>query len=328
MSTSTRNNHVVVVGSVNQDLTAYSSVVPVLGQTVMGERFETGCGGKGANQANAAASLGISPVTMICRMGDDVFGQNLLQNFRRTGVQVDEKQTVLPQTSSGVATIVVDTKCGDNMIIVTPGANYELKPDDIRKQLTNMKDPPKMVVVQLEILREAALEALKVAKEIGATTVLNPAPAPEDYSLDDFMPYTDILIPNESELRVLCGHKEDDATCDEEGLAKSLLAKGVGKAVIVTLGARGAMLVEKDATTLVAAPEDLPCKDDPVVDTIGAGDGFCGSLATYMSAGVDMKDAARMACGFAGMSVRRQGVSYPTADELPSCLQVGAKVSN
>jgi len=208
------------------------------------------------------------------------------------------------------------------MIIVTPGANYELKPADVRKQLTSMKDPPAIVVVQLEILKEAALEALKVAKEIGAITVLNPAPAPEDWSLDDFFPYTDILIPNESELRVLCGEKEDDTSCDEEALAKSLLDKGVGEAVIVTLGARGAMLVEKDATTIVSAPDDLPCKDDPVIDTIGAGDGFCGSLSTYMSAGVDMKEAAALACGFAGMSVRRQGVSYPTADELPSCLQV------
>jgi ribokinase len=326
VSMSGNKNHVVVVDSANQDLTSYTATLPVLGETVTGQSFETGCGGKGANQANAAASLGLSPVTMVCRTADDVFGAALLENFRRKGVQVDEKTTVLSaeKTSTGVATIVVDTKSGDNMIIVTPGANHELKPKDVREALTSMKDTPAVVIAQLEILPESSLEALKVAKELGATTVFNPAPASADLNLEEFFPYTDILIPNESELRTLCGENEDDKSCDEEALAKSLFKKGVGKAVIVTLGARGAMLVEKETTTFVAAPDDLPCKNDPVEDTVGAGDAFCGSLSTYMSAGVDMKEAAKLACGFAGMSVRRRGANYPSPDELPDCLLVEA----
>lgn len=319
------SNRVVVVGSANQDLTCYTATMPVWGETVLGRGFQMGCGGKGANQANAAASLKISPVTMICRTGDDVFGQALLQNFRTTGVQLDEATTVLKGHCTGVATIIVDTETGDNRIIVTPGANHELKSDDVQRALSSTDPPPAVVLVQLEILPEAAWTALKVAKEMGTTlTVLNPAPAPEDGSFDKFWPYVDICVPNESELRTLCGKMEDDISCDEQALAKSLLLeKNIGKAVIVTLGARGALVVEKDGiVTFCSEPPDLPCRNDPVVDTIGAGDAFCGALATYMSAGTCIRQAAVLACGFAGMSVRRQGANYPTAEELPDCLRI------
>lgn len=331
--------HVVIVGSANQDLTTYTSVVPVLGQTVLGQRFETGCGGKGANQARAAASLllggdgaadGGGAVTLICRTGDDVFGESLRTQLRQVGIHLDEATTtVSSMTSSGVASILVDTQSGDNMIVVTPGANYELTPENVRHELMQMmlppqqqaqsSSPPSVVLVQLEILSETALEALKVGKELGAVTILNPAPAPEDPTLlAEFWPHIDILIPNESELRVLCGKHQNDESCHEQELAQSLLTQGVRKAVIVTLGARGAIIVEPNGTTtLVAAPKDLPGRDDPVIDTIGAGDGFCGSLATYLAAGRSLHDAAHLACGFAGLSVRRRGVSYPTRDELP-----------
>lgn len=330
------SNRVVVVGSANQDLTSYTKTLPHLGETVMGETFETSCGGKGANQACAAASLAISPVSMICRVGEDVFGKDLLENFRNKGVQVNEKEAVLPKgkdgkpVSSGVASIVVDTNSGDNMIIVTPGANHELLAQDVETSLTNLPDPPSVVVVQLEILPEAALQALKMGKKLGAVTVFNPAPAPDTFSTDEFYIFSDILVPNESELRKICGVTEEACKEDkdfEEEAKKLLLERGVGQAVIVTLGARGAMVVEKQdqgetQTTFVNAPPNLPCKDDPVADTIGAGDAFCGALSTYLSAGIELKQAATLACGFASMSVRRQGASYPTADELPDCLQI------
>lgn len=320
---------VVVVGSANQDLTSYTPTVPVLGQTVMGKTFDTSCGGKGANQAVAAASLGMVPVSMVCRVADDVFGGSLLNNFRNAGVQFDEESTVLSskEESSGVAAITVDTKSGDNMIIVTPGTNFLLSPADVRDSLEKLakKNKLSVVLVQLEIKPEAALEALKVGKELGATTILNTAPAPEDYTLDDFYPYIDVLIPNETELQSICGGGPDD---DEEAMAKTLIEKGVGK-VLVTLGARGAMIVEKQDSgeskiTLVDAPEDLPCKSDPVEDTIGAGDAFCGALSTYLTAGLSLSEAANKACGVASMSVRKRGAqtSYPTADILPPCLQL------
>jgi ribokinase/non-canonical purine NTP pyrophosphatase (RdgB/HAM1 family) len=323
---------VVVVGSANQDLTSYTNRVPVLGETVLGTSFETSCGGKGANQARAAASLEISPISMICRTGNDVFGKALLANFGNVGVQVDEVSTVLTGPDSpatGVAAITVDTVTGDNMIIVTPGANHALTPNDVRESLQALTDPPAVVVVQLEIAPESALEALKTGKEMGAITILNPAPAPESFSLDAFYPFCDILIPNESELATICGGK--GGTTEEE-MAKSLLDKGVGIAVVVTLGARGAMVVQKAdddsgvQTTLVDAPADLPCRKDPVEDTVGAGDAFCGALSTYLSAGVGLVDAAGMACGFASMSVRRRGATYPMSKELPASLKLDSSL--
>ena len=213
------------------------------------------------------------------------------------------------------------------MIIVTPGTNFVLSAADVRDSLQKLseKTKPSVVLVQLEIKPEPALEALKVGKELGATTILNTAPAPEDFSIDDWYPYIDILIPNETELQELCKGGPDD---DEEVMAKSLIAKGVGK-VLVTLGARGAMIVEKASSgeievTMISAPDDLPCKNDPVEDTIGAGDAFCGALSTYLSAGLSLPEAATKACGVASMSVRKRGAqtSYPTPDVLPECLQL------
>jgi ribokinase len=237
------------------------------------------------------------------------------------GVQFDETTTVLQDVPSGVASIVVDRNSGDNMIIVSPGANFRLTKQDVSEAVKAAK--PATVVVQLEILPEVALEALKAGKEIGATTILNTAPAPEGWSMDElgFYPYIDILIPNETELLKLCPGMED---ADEETMAKSILKKGVGQAVVVTLGARGAMIVEKSKVTLVDAPEDLPARNEAVKDTIGAGDAFCGALATYLSSGLTLAQAATMACGVASMTVRKSGAqtSYPTGTDLPPCLTI------
>ena len=227
----------------------------------------------------------------------------------------------------------MDTKTGDNKIIVSPGANYHLTKQDVRDAI--LKQRPSMIVVQLEILPEVALEALKVGKEIGSTTIFNTAPAPEGYNIDEFYPYTDILIPNETELEKIykssaSGGEESDV--DEETMAKALLERGVNQAVIVTLGARGAMVVEKTGdgdttttTTLVEAPMELPARNQPVVNTVGAGDSFCGALASYYSTGkLSLPQAGIYACGVASMSVRKDGVqeSYTSYDELPDCLKV------
>ena len=243
---------------------------------------------------------------------------------------------------TGVAPITVD-KDGENSIIVCPGANAQLTPEQVKQTMeTIVKEKKKttshasksVVLVQLEIPNESALQALKSGNELGYLTILNPAPAPSSDTLHDFFPYTDIIIPNETELRILCGNdkkQKEDNQMEEQtqnldleiSLAKKLLDKGVKKAVIVTLGARGAMIVDKEGSvTMIQAPPDLPCDKLPVVDTVGAGDAFCGSLASYLSAGVSMKDAANMACGVASMSVRKQGAqqSYPTRKELPSQL--------
>ena len=327
----TTKGQVVVVGSANQDLTAYTATAPKTGETVLGESFETSFGGKGANQGVAAAALAIVPVSMVCKVGADAFGSELLGSFRDVNLQYDESSVVVPDVSTGVAQIIVDTKTGDNQIIVIPGANHALTSSDVRSAITSMaKEIPMTVVIQLEIKPEVALEALKVAKEVGATTIFNPAPAPEGWELDsDFYKYADIVIPNETELRSLCKGEESAKTDDEEVMAKTLFARGVSKAVIVTLGARGAMVVSKSGendvqTELVCAPPDLPCNAEPVVDTVGAGDSFCGSLSAYLSAGLSLGEAATKACGVASMSVRKRGAqsSYPRADELPDILRL------
>lgn len=357
---SASSGRVVVVGSANQDLTSYTNTLPTLGQTVMGQTFATSCGGKGANQANAAASVNCVPVSMICKVGRDVFAQTLLDNFDSNRVEYDSDRVYSTNDATGVATIVVDNPSGDNMstpisvsvslcpvlassispvsfpstlaraVIVSPGANHALSKDDVVAQIKECN--PKVVLLQLEILYDTALQALQTAKSVGALTILNPAPAPEDETesfLQQFLPYTDILIPNETELRTLCGvNSETDNADEEETLAKSLLERGIQTAVIVTLGARGAMIVQKNApTVLVSAPSDMPGQDDPVLDTVGAGDGFCGSLASYLAADVSLQKAATMACGFAGLSVRRRGASYPSGKELPDCLRVSASTT-
>jgi len=337
-STHAKPGQVVVVGSANQDLTAYTATVPKTGETVLGESFETSFGGKGANQGVAAAALGIVPVSMVCKVGADAFGNELLESFRDVNLQYDEASVVAPDVSTGVAQIIVDTKTGDNQIIVIPGANHALTSSDVRAAITSMAQNNQeqggrlmIVVVQLEIKPAVALEALEVAKEVGAITIFNPAPAPEGWELDsNFYRYADIIIPNETELRSLCQREETIQTDDEEAMAKTLFARGVSTAVIVTLGARGAMVVSKSGkedekgvqTEFVCAPSELPCNSEPVVDTVGAGDSFCGSLSAYLSAGLSLGEAATKACGVASMSVRKRGAqsSYPRAKDLPDIL--------
>ena len=324
-----------MVGSANQDLVCKSEVLPALGETVLGKDFSTACGGKGANQAVAAASLQLAPVAMLCRVGQDIFGKNLLENFSKVGVDYfGETNTVLKDDSpSGVASILVDEKSGDNMIVVSPGANFKLTVDDV--QSTIQKAKPSQILVQLEIVPEVAYEALKTGKQVGATTILNTAPAPEGWSLEDsnqnFFGHVDTLILNETELQKVAGGKDGDS---EEDLAKSLLlTKGVSTAVIVTLGARGAMVVEKSSTgtttSLVDAPVDLPARELPVKNTVGAGDAFCGALAAYRSAGLSLTEASKLACGVASMSVRKDGAqtSYPLYEELPDCLKISSTSS-
>jgi ribokinase len=348
---------VVVVGSINQDLTTYSPSLPQPGETLLGTDFVTSAGGKGSNQAVAAASIGIvqgtddrnSGVYMIGRVGNDDMGRSLLQGLSSRKVNIGEEESCVSGAHTGVASIVVDTTTGQNTIVVAPGANLALKPEEVSSSLTKILadtgDAPNVVLVQLEISANTALEALKTAKKFGAINILNPAPAKE--LSNEWYPLIDILIPNESELASLCGISNGDeggVTGEgEEAMAKALLDRGVQQAVIVTLGSRGAMIVRRNIsrkrslndvdestgdddfeTIMISEPDDLPCKSQPVVDAVGAGDAFCGGLAAYLSRGVELDRAASMACGVASMSVRKRGAqeSYPRENELPACLRL------
>ena len=327
-------NLILVVGSANQDLTSKTKTVPTLGETVLGTGFATACGGKGANQAVAAASLQLAPVAMLCRVGSDLFGKNLLENFRRVGVDYfGDAETVVAKTPSGVASIVVEETSGDNTIVVSPGANFVLAADDVKRTIASTR--PSQVLVQLEVLPAVAFEALRSGKLSGATTILNTAPAPDGWSLEtpdrNFFEHTDILVLNESELNKVSSvapTSSESGDTDEATLAKRILSRGVGIAVIVTLGSRGAMVVEKSGdtitTTLVDAPPDLPARKFPVKNTVGAGDAFCGALAAYRSQGLSLKAASELACGYASTTVRKDGAqaSYPIGEDLPDCLKL------
>jgi len=359
MMTSGNGGKVVIVGSINQDLTTYSQSLPVPGETLLGTDFVTSAGGKGANQAVAASSIGVvckeSGVHMIGRVGKDDMGRGLLKGLRSRGVSNDEKESMVAGEHTGVASINVSSS-GQNTIIVAPGANMALSAKEVDSSLTTLlqnggtQSQRDVVLVQLEIAPETALQALQTATSKSALTILNPAPAPKGWKLtQDWYSNIDILIPNESELASLCGADVEEVTGEgEEAMARALLEKGVRTAVIVTLGERGAMIIRRKGddetveqsttdvnddddsnheTIMISEPADLPHQALPVVDAVGAGDAFCGALAAYLSRGVELEQASSMACGVASMSVRKRGAqeSYPLAQDLPECLQLDSK---
>ena len=344
VSSALNMNNIIVVGSANVDLNAYTPSLPKKGETILGHEFKTSLGGKGANQAIAAARLGTSKqvqVHMICKVGKDSYGQSLIQNFDQTGVRYSANGIIAIGSHTGIAAISIDS-AGENTIVVIPGSNHDLTADDVQNQLSAvlLKDDDNghksIIMTQLEIKHNVALMAMKMGREAGALTILNPAPAPE--SLDgEFYNFVDIIIPNEFELRKLVtgtrtctGTGTGQEGKSNEELAKELLKRGIRKAVIVTLGAKGAMVVERKQDsdhsdiTMVSAPEDAQNNEDPVVDTVGAGDSFCGSLAVYLASELGITDAAIKACGVAGISVRKKGAqsSYPYGHELPDCLKL------
>lgn len=358
LMTSANGGKVVVVGSINQDLTTYSQSLPAPGETLLGTDFVTSAGGKGANQAVAAASIGVvckeNGVHMIGRVGKDDMGRGLLKGLRSRGVSNDEEESMVSGEHTGVASINVSSS-GQNTIIVASGANFSLKAKEVDSSLTKLlqnggvQSQRDVVLVQLEIDPATALQALQTATSKSALTILNPAPAPKGWTLtQDWYSNIDILVPNESELASLCGASVDEVTGEgEEAMARSLLEKGVRTAVIVTLGERGAMIVRRKSdsgtveqtssdvndddsnheTIMISEPADLPHAALPVVDAVGAGDAFCGALAAYLSRGVELQQASSMACGVASMSVRKRGAqeSYPLARDLPECLQLDNK---
>ena len=248
----------------------------------------------------------------------------------KVGVKYDERSVYAREgVVTGNPQIVVDG-AGENQIVVVPGANAELSPQDVRDEFASMSNnPPAIVIVQLELNPDTALEALKEGKAVGAMTILNPSPAPSLSLSDDFYLNADIVVPNETELHILSqSDAEDEGGVHDErhvNRAKLLLERGVSTAVIITLGSKGAVVVEKIGQVLkINAPQDLPCNQLPVVDTVGAGDAFCGALGVYLHAGLSLGDAATMACGIASMSVRKKGAqtSYPAFSELPKQLQI------
>lgn len=290
---------IVVIGSINHDLTVVTSRLPTPGETVLGTSHYSGGGGKGANQAVAAARLG-AKVAMAGRVGDDEYGRSLVQALADDGVDVSAVD-IDDKEPTGLAVITVDVDA-ENTIVVSPGANMRLLPAHLDRDLVG-KAP--IVLAQLEVPLDTVTAAATIAT---GTFILNPAPG---RSLPrDLLERVDILVPNRPELGVLSGGDEPGTVAAVEQAARSL---GLS-AVVVTLGAEGALLVTEGGAVPVAAPEVM------AVDPTGAGDAFCAALAQGLSVGMDLPRAVERAVVAGALATTRPGAqtAMPTLDEVES----------
>jgi ribokinase len=289
---------IAVVGSAMIDLTAYATVIPAPGQTLEGDLFTTGFGGKGANQAVIAAHCG-AEVHFVGKLGRDLFGDSIAENFKKLGI--DSEYVERSDTPNGVAHIWVDAN-GENRIIIIPGANHEIESKKAIEAIESIAGLA-VVVAQCEIQQEVTLAAFSAAKERGCVTILNPAPY-QPLS-KELLAVTDWIIPNETEFKELHGQAP---TSDD--VLKSFRP---GKNSIVTLGSEGAVLITSDGNlTRVSAPKVN------AVDTTGAGDAFVGVFAFGLASGKNPEDAMKLGIKVASMSVTRKGAqsSYPSQAEI------------
>ena len=280
------------------DLTAYADVLPEPGQTLAGQLFTTGFGGKGANQAVMAANCG-AQVHFIGKLGDDVFGKAIAENFVKVGINSQFVET--STTPNGVAHIWVDGK-GENRIIIIPGANHEIEIAKAVEAINSIQNL-EIVVAQCEIKQEVTLAAFRAAKARGCTTILNPAPYQEISA--ELLDLCDWIIPNETEFRELHGSLP---ASDE--ILKTFRP---GKNSIVTLGSKGAVFVSADGQI-----HHAPAAQVTAVDTTGAGDAFVGSFAFALASGQDPVMAMKFGIKIASLTVTRKGAqsSYPDQTEI------------
>jgi ribokinase len=293
---------IAVIGSNMVDLVTYVTRVPDKGETLEAPSFEMGPGGKGANQAVAAARLG-ADVMMLTKVGADMFGVGTIKNLAGFGVDTRHVAKVEGQ-SSGVATILVDPQ-GENSILIVKGANNALLPADIERAANDLKTCD-LILLQLEIPVETVYAAIEFGKRHGIRTLLNPAPALSTLDPDRIRQAT-FLVPNETELAILTGQPVDSIPAIEAA-ARGLIAKGI-ETVIVTMGSRGALLVTATETTPIAPFAVAP------VDTTGAGDAFIGCFARYFVETGDLKSALDKAARYAADSITRRGTQKAYASE-------------
>jgi len=302
---------ITVVGSCNMDLVVRSARIPVVGETIMGSDFMTNPGGKGANQAVAAAKLG-ADVHFVGRLGNDAFGKEGLTNMQSVGINTDHI-AMTKGVSSGVALITVDDK-GNNVIVVAPGANDKVTPADVKKAASVIKTSGALVV-QLEVPMETVKAAVKIAHDAKVLVVFDPAPAPAKPLDADLMKMIDILKPNEVEAQMLSGVVVKDEASAKVA-AQKLLDKGA-KSVILTLGEKGCLIAADGKMEFVAA------KKVKAVDSTAAGDAFTGALAVGLTEGKSLTEAVNLASHVAALSVTKRGaqVSMPTRKEVKTFMK-------
>ncbi|GAE37404.1 ribokinase [Halalkalibacter akibai] len=296
---------VVVVGSYIVDLMCRTPHIPKPGETVLGGSFQMGPGGKGGNQAVAAARLG-SDVTMVTKVGKDVFGEEAIRNFQKEGIDIsrvncDEKE------ATGTALIAVDQH-GENMIVVALGACGSLTEEDVEQARGEFADAD-IILVQLETSIEAVKKTIELANEFVKPVILNPAPYQEIG--EDLLKGVTYITPNETEVFALTGIEVTNFSQAQKAAIK-LTNKGVST-VIITLGRKGCFVYDgTDAGRMIAGYEVK------AVDTTGAGDAFNGAFATFISQGFNLDEAARLSNSVAALSVTKIGtsVSMPYKEEL------------
>ncbi len=293
---------IAVIGSNMVDLISYIERLPVQGETLEAPDFALGCGGKGANQAVAAAKLG-SEVLMVTKVGDDLFADNTLANFRRFGIDT-RHVTRAPGRSSGVAPIFVQPD-SHNSILIVKGANAALGPADIQAAEADLRDCA-LIVLQLEIALETVYAAIDCGQRLGIPVLLNPAPAVADLSAAH-LARLDYFVPNETELALVSGLPVQDR---ESAFAAARVLAGRGiRHVVVTLGAQGALYVGEEGEF------SLPGQTVAAIDTTGAGDAFIGCFAHGRVQGLGLRDAMQRAVAYSALSVTGRGTqtSYPEA---------------
>ena len=302
-----------VIGSNMVDLITYVDRMPEAGETLAATSFAMGHGGKGANQAVAAAKLG-GDVLLVTRVGDDLFGSGTLRHLAALGMDTRHVRAV-PGTQSGVASIFVDPS-GENRILIVPGANARLRPADVEEAAADLATCD-LLVLQLEVPLDTVYHAVQWAARRGIEVLLNPAPATPGLNIERIRSVA-FLVPNQTELALLTGLPAG-TRAEAAAAARTLVARGL-RAVIVTLGADGALLVGK------GPPVHVPAVPVQALDTTGAGDAFIGAFARSY---VDTRDvAASLAVGarYAADSITRPGTQGAFADEAgftAFCLTLG-----
>lgn len=307
------SNTVLVLGSFVADVAFRTARLPAWGETLMGSNFVLGPGGKGSNQAVAAARAG-AKVQMASKLGDDTFGRLARKTWTEAGI--DDSLTRDCNTATGAAAILIDEARGENGIIVVPGACFTITAAEVDAMAGAIRSAH-ILLTQLEMPVEVVERGMRIARDAGVTTILNPAPAPPQPLPDSMLALADFLVPNESEAAMLTGLPVE--SLEQAERAAAALQKRGARHVILTLGARGALVrMEDGQSTIVDA-----FHAGPVVETTGAGDAFCGGFAAAMAEDMPLLDAVRFGCATAGISVTRHG----TAPSMPARAEIDALIA-
>ena len=303
------SDHIVILGVFVADTAYRADRQPRMGETILGNSFALGPGGKGSNQAVAAARAG-GKVHFISRLGRDTFGDLALETWKNAGVI---PKVTHHEEATGAAYIFIEEQSGDNAIIISPGVAATISPEDLDRQV-DVVSSAAVFVTQLEQPIDAAMRGLSLAKEGGAKTILNPAPAADLPAA--IFPLCDVVTPNESEAEGITGIPVTDIASAKKAVA-AFLDLGAGTAII-TLGENGALLGQASGCVHIPA-----FSAGPVIETTGAGDAFNGALAVALAEGASLEQATRFGCATAAISVTRSG----TAPSMPERAEIDALLS-